>query len=255
MKRLLAALAALAVSCFGAEKPTLYLIGDSTVRNGQGDGGGGQWGWGEPLLDRFDSSKITVVNKALGGTSSKSYLDNGRWDAVVAALKPGDFVIMQFGHNDGGALDDKARARGTIRGVGEESKEIDNPVKGTHETVHTYGWYLRKYIAETRAKGATPIVCSLVPRMIWKDGRIQRDSANYAGWAREVAESGKVGFLDLNERIAAKYDALGVEKVKPLFADEHTHTTRAGAELNADTFVEALKDLPGNPLGEYLRAD
>jgi lysophospholipase L1-like esterase len=233
--------------------PTLWLIGDSTVRNGRGDGANGQWGWGDMISRYFDTDKINVVNRAVGGLSSKTFLTLGHWDRVLAELKPGDFVMMQFGHNDNGPLDDTARARGTIKGVGDESREIDNPITGKHETVHTFGWYLRKYIADTRAKGATPIVCSLIPRKTWKDGKIARNKTDYAGWAEQVATAEHVPFIDLNERIAARYDAMGAEKVEPMFGDPHTHTSRAGAEMNAAIAVEGLRDLPVDPLQKYLR--
>ncbi len=234
--------------------PNLFLIGDSTVRNGQGDGGGGQWGWGEPLMDYFDSTKINVVNRAVGGLSSRTYLTGGYWEKVLAMLKPGDVVIMQFGHNDGGALNDNSRARASIKGVGEESEEIDNLLTKKRETVHTFGWYLRKFISDAKAKGATPIVCSLVPRKIWKDHKIVRNSEDYAKWAAETAKSENVGFIDLNEIVAAKYDELGEEKVDPLFADPHTHTSRAGAELNASLVVMGLKALNPNPLAAFFSA-
>ena len=234
--------------------PTLFLIGDSTVRNGQGDGGGGQWGWGEPLVDFFDPSKINVVNRAVGGLSSRTYLTGGHWERVLAMLKPGDFVLMQFGHNDAGPLNDTSRARGTIRGTGEESEEIENLLTKQHEVVHTYGWYLRKFIADARARGATPIVCSLVPRKIWKEGRVVRHTDSYAGWAAEVARKENTPFVDLNEIIARRYEELGPEKVAPLFADEHTHTSRAGAELNAAAVVAGVKAIKGHPLGKYFSA-
>jgi lysophospholipase L1-like esterase len=232
--------------------PTLYLIGDSTVRNGQGDGANGQWGWGEPFAAFFDPAKINVVNRALGGRSSRTYLTGGQWDKVLGLLKRGDFVIMQFGHNDGGAINDDSRARGSIRGAGEETQEIDNLLTKEHEVVHTYGWYLRRFIADTKARGATPIVCSLVPRKIWKDGKIVRNSGDYGGWAADVARSERVAFVDLNEIIARKYDDLGPEKVEPLFADPHTHTSLAGAELNAACVAEGLKALKENPLAPYF---
>jgi lysophospholipase L1-like esterase len=222
--------------------PTVFLIGDSTVRNGQGDGGGGQWGWGEPLVAYFNTKKINVVNRAVGGLSSRTFLTLGHWDKVMAMLKRGDFVIMQFGHNDAGPLNDTSRARGTIKGTGEETEEIDNLLTKKHEVVHSYGWYLRKFIADAKAKGATPIVCSLVPRKIWKDGSIVR-SLDYAKWARQVAQSEGVALLDLNEIIARRYDELGAQKVEALFADEHTHTSLAGAELNAASVIAGLKGL------------
>jgi lysophospholipase L1-like esterase len=234
--------------------PTLYLVGDSTVRNGKADGAGGQWGWGEPLVDYFDAGKINVANRAIGGRSSRTYITEGRWDELVAMLKPGDFVVFQFGHNDPGPLDDTSRARGTLPGVGEESKEIDNPITKKHEVVHTYGWYMKKYVADTLAKGAIPIVCSPIPRKIWAEGKVVRNADNYGGWARQVADSEHAAFVDLNEIIARRYDALGEAQVEPLFADPHTHTSRAGAELNAGCLVAGLKALKGNPLGTYLSA-
>jgi rhamnogalacturonan acetylesterase len=235
--------------------PTLWLIGDSTVRNGKGDGGNGQWGWGEPLTAHFDAAKINVVNRAVGGLSSRTYLSLGHWEKVLAMLQPGDFVLMQFGHNDNGPINDNFRARGTIKGTGEESEEIDNILTGKHEVVHSYGWYLQRFIVDTRAKGATPMVCSPVPRKIWKEGRVERSAATYSGWAAAVAASEHAAFLDLNERIAARYDELGAAQVEPLFADEHTHTSRVGAELNAEVVVAALRALSPNPLAPFLIAD
>ena len=235
-----------------ARLPTLFLIGDSTVRNGRGDGINGQWGWGEPIAGYFDKMKINVVNRAVGGLSSRTCLTQGHWDRVLALLKSGDFVMMQFGHNDGGAINDASRARASLKGVGDESEEIDNQLTKQHEVVRTFGWYLRKFIADTKAKGATPIVCSLIPRKIWKDGKIARNKENYAGWAAEVAKKEGVAFVDLNEIIARRYDELGPEKVEPLFADEYTHTSMAGAEMNAASVVAGLKGLKDNPLAPYL---
>ena len=234
-----------------ADLPTVFLIGDSTVRNGSGAGADGLWGWGEPFASSFDAAKIRVVNRALGGRSSRTFLTEGRWDAVLAELKRGDFVIMQFGHNDGGPLDDTARARGSLKGTGDETREIDNPITHRHEVVHTYGWYLRRFIADAREKGATPIVCSPVPRNMWKDGKTVRMSDNYGKWAREVAEAAVADFLDLNEIIARRYDGMGEEAVKALFPGDHTHTNRAGAEINAECVLQALRGLEKDPLRGY----
>src|SRR2546421_434880 len=77
--------------------PTLWLIGDSTVRNGQDTGNNGQWGWGNPIAAYFDTGRINVQNWALGGTSSRTFQTIGRWDKVLSQIKSGDFVIMQFG--------------------------------------------------------------------------------------------------------------------------------------------------------------
>jgi rhamnogalacturonan endolyase len=231
--------------------PTFFLIGDSTVRNGQGDGSNGQWGWGEPFVDFFDSAKINVVNRALGGRSSRTYLSEGHWDQVKAMLKPGDFVLMQFGHNDNGPLDDTVRARGTLKGVSDETREIDNPITKKHEVVHTYGWYLKNYIAEIRAAGATPIVCSPIPRNNWKDGKIVRWEG-YDAWAEEAAASEHVLFIPLDEIIARQLDQLGAEKVEPMYVADHVHTVRAGAEFNAASVVSGLKALQPDPVAQYF---
>ena len=231
--------------------PTLMLIGDSTVRNGHGDGAGGQWGWGDPIFDFFDPATINVVNRAVGGLSSRTFYTGVYWEKALAMLKPGDYVLMQFGHNDNGALDGPQGYRVSLHGTGPETSEIVNK-DGTKETVHTYGWYLRQYIAEARAKGAVPIVCSLVPRKTWKDGRISRDSETYGKWAAEIAREEHTPFLDLNEIIARQYDQLGPEQVDPMFADPHTHTSRAGAELNAAAVIAGLKSLHPNLLEEYF---
>jgi lysophospholipase L1-like esterase len=229
---------------------TLFLVGDSTVRNGHGDGAGGQWGWGEPLVAYFDATKINVVNRAIGGRSSRTYITEGHWNDVLAMMKPGDIVLLQFGHNDDGPLDDTARARGTLKGTGDETRAIENPILKIHEVVHTYGWYMSKYVTDTVAKGAIPILCSPIPRKTWKDGKVVRNSASYGGWSKQVAESHRVDFIDLNEIIARRYDALGEAAVEPLFGDPHTHTSLAGAELNAECVVAGLKALLKDPVAK-----
>jgi len=232
--------------------PSLFLIGDSTVRNGSGTGTGGQWGWGDFLAPYFDTNRINVVNRALGGTSSRTFYRD-QWPRVSAMLKPGDFVIMQFGHNDSSAVNDTNRARGTIKGAGEQTQRITNLITTQVEEVHSFGWYEKTIIAEARAKGATPMVCSLIPRNSWKNGRAARNQADYAGWAGRVAAAEHAPFLDINEIIARQYDQLGQEKVKTLFiAGAGPHTSRAGAETNAACVVAALKGGPENPLAKFF---
>ena len=233
--------------------PTLFLIGDSTVRLGNGENS--QWGWGASIADFFDQTRINVENRAMGGTSSRTYRPLGLWDEVLADIKPGDFVIMQFGHNDGGALNDDRRARGTIKGAGDETEEIDNLLTGKHEIVHTYGWYIKKYITDAKDKGAASIVCSLIPRNRWSpDGNVLRSSDDYAKWAEEAAQAEGVPFINLNEIIAKHYEAQEREKVTSLYfgPKEHTHTNAAGAMLNAECVIEGLKELKECELPGYL---
>lgn len=235
------------------EKPVFYIIGDSTVKNGDGTGKGQLWGWGSFIADYFDTSKISVQNHAIGGRSSRTFITEGRWDKILSKLKKGDYVIMQFGHNDGGPLDDTARARGSIRGIGNESKEIYNPIMKKQETVYTYGYYMRKYIRDAKEKGAIPIVCSPIPRNEWRNGKVVRSKDSYAGWAGQVAEQEGAYFIDLNDLIANKYETLGADAVKTFFPGDHTHTDINGAKLNAEIVMEQLEKInPGN-LKKYMK--
>jgi rhamnogalacturonan acetylesterase len=237
-----------------AVKPTLFLIGDSTVKNGKGKGDGQLWGWGSFIGEFFKTDQLNIENEALGGTSSRTFQTNGLWEVVLAKVKKGDFVMMQFGHNDGSALADTARARGTIRGIGNESQEIYNPIKKKQETVYTYGWYLRKFVKEVREKGATPIICSPIPRNPVKDGVVVLANDNYAKWAEEVAKAENVDFIPLNELIKNKYALLPASTVQSFFTEkDHTHTNEAGAKFNAAMVASGLKDFKGNRLRGYLK--
>jgi rhamnogalacturonan acetylesterase len=228
--------------------PTLFVVGDSTANN---NANGGK-GWGDPFAAFFDASKLNVLNRARAGRSSRTFLTEGLWDKVLQDLKAGDYVLIQFGHNDGGPLD-TGRARGSLPGLGEETKAVTNP-DGSQEVVHTFGWYNRKFIADVKAKGATPIILSLTVRNIWKEGQVERGSGSFRQWAEELARAEGVRFVDVTTLVADKYQALGEEKVKPLFGPDHTHTSPAGAEFNAESVVAGLKGLKGDPFKKYFSA-
>jgi rhamnogalacturonan acetylesterase len=235
-----------------ADKPVFYIIGDSTVRNGDGTGKGSLWGWGSYMAGYFDTTRITVRNDAIGGRSSRTFINEGRWDKIMETLKKGDYVIMQFGHNDSGPLDDTARARGVIRGIGDESKEIYNPITKKQEVVHTYGWYMRRFIQDAKSKGAIPIVCSPIPRDNWKEGKVSRSADGFGGWAKELAKQENACFIDLNSLIADRYDAMGQEAVKAYFPTDHTHTNSEGAKLNASIVAQQLLEQNPGAIKKYL---
>ncbi|MDE7135432.1 MAG: rhamnogalacturonan acetylesterase, partial [Muribaculaceae bacterium] len=151
------------------DNPVLFLVGNSTMRTGTlGNGKNGQWGWGYYMPDYFDKSKVTVENHALGGMSSRTFY-NKLWPDVVKGVRPGDWVIIELGHNDNGPYD-SGRARSSIPGIGTDSLNVVIHETGEKETVYTYGEYMRRYIRETRAKGGNPILFSLTPRCAWDDG-------------------------------------------------------------------------------------
>lgn len=177
------------------------------------DGKGGVlWGWGTLLRAHLDTNKIIISNHAKPGTSSRTFMNGKYWDSVINSIKPRDYLIMQFGHNDNGPLDDTARARGTIKGTGEETISINNPITKLPEIVHTYGWYMRKMVNDAKLKGATVVICSLVPRDKWNDGKVVVED-QYPQWAEETAKATGAFYIDLNSIVARHWEALGKEKV------------------------------------------
>lgn len=238
--------------------PTLFIAGDSTAARVPGPG---QQGWAEPVARYFDPSSVRVENRAIGGRSSRTFISAGDWDALLAELEAGDVVLIQFGHNDAGALNQEPpgstrplRARGTIPGTGEEVEEIDNVLTGKHEIVHTYGWYLRKMIADVRSREATPILLTLTVRNVWADGRIECGRGSYRDWAQEVAKQANVLLVDVRRIIADSYQKLGSDPVARFFDKDDIHTNDAGADFSARAVVSGLRTVREPPFEEWLSA-
>jgi rhamnogalacturonan acetylesterase len=231
------------------QRPTLYMVGDSTMHNNDKE----LWGWGTTIADFLDLTKIDLKNSATAGRSTRTFVKEGRWAKVDSALKPGDYVIMGFGHNEGSKPDTtKGGYRGVLKGIGEDSIVL-NWTKGP-EVVHAYGWYIRKFIRDTKAKGATPIVVSMIPRREWdKEDKIILANKDYGLWAKQVAEQEGVAFIDINTITAEKYNKLTRDEVFALFGTDHTHTNKAGAVINAQSFVDGLKLQPSVTLNNYLK--
>ncbi len=230
-------------------KPVLFTIGDSTVRNEDKDDDS-MWGWGSVIAELFDPDKITVENHAMAGRSARTFLDEGRWDKVYNALQPGDFVIMQFGHNDGGDIN-TGKARGELHGSGPESKVFKMEKTGINQVVYTYGWYIRKFIMDAKEKGAIPIVLSHTPRNKWKNGKIESNASNYGQWAKDAARQAGAYYIDLNAISGKKLQALGEEGTPEYYKKDHTHTSKKGARLNAASIAEGLRATEC-PLQDYL---
>lgn len=230
--------------------PIIFTIGDSTVKN-EDNSDDSMWGWGSVLSEQFDTTRITVENHAMAGRSARTFLDEGRWDKVYNALQPGDYVIIQFGHNDGGDIN-TGKARGELHGTGNESMVFKMEATGQYKVVYTYGWYLRKFIRDAKEKGATPIVVSHTPRNKWKDGRIESNATSFGIWARQAAAEAGAVFIDLNAISGKKFQKLGKEKTAPYFKRDHSHSSKSGARLNAASIADGLRRLDC-PLKNYLR--
>jgi len=220
-------------------RPTLFIAGDSTVRSA---GRNGQWGWGERLAPWFDPAQVQLSNHAIAGRSTRSFLREGRWAELRAQLQPGDAVLIQFGHNDGGRVGDPAaKQRATLPGTGDDTC-IDLLPDGTAETVRSFGAYLAQFLREALAAGALPIVVAPVPHKDhWQS---DLDFADVSAWWRAVAQREGGLFVDLTRAVTEAYRALGPAEVERLFADANTHTNEAGAQLNAACLARLLRALP-----------
>lgn len=237
-----------------AVPPTLFVVGDSTANNNSNGG----LGWGTPFITLFDPARVKVVNRARGGRSSRSYQVEGLWDQVLAEAKAGDWIILQMGHNDGGNVT-SPNGRPSLAGVGEESQEITK-ADGKTEVVHTYGWYMRKYIADARAKGLSIIVASSVPHMPTtqiSDGQVETRFRQVL-WAEEVAKSQNVPFIHVNKIAYSHYSRMTPEEIRDKYfilasgRPDGTHTSPGGAAFHAMCVAEGLKELKDCPLKDYL---
>jgi lysophospholipase L1-like esterase len=234
----------------GKKKPTVFLTGDSTVKNEDSDENG-MWGWGSQAYTVFDERKCTVVNAAMAGRSTRTYLAENRWDAVYRSLEPGDYVLIQFGHNDIGGID-RQKERGVIATAADTCHVYKMESDGRYEVIYSFGWYLKKFIQDVREKGATPILVSLTPRNEWPGGHVERRNDTYGKWYRDVVRETGVAFLDLHNITADALDRMGQEQAAAMYNRDHTHTSLAGARLNARSVAEGLRAMR-SPLRRLLR--
>ena len=249
-------------------RPVVFFTGDSTVKNADKDDDG-MWGWASQASTVFDESRITLVNAARAGRSTRSFIREGLWEKVYNSLRPGDFVTIQFGHNDICPITDQ-KARGVIPGT-QDTLHVFHLDNDTYEVVYSFGWYLRKMIDDVREKGATPILVSLTPRNEWTGGKVERRDGSYGKWYREVVEQTGVEFVDmhnlsadfLDKKFAVKSLPKDKEKAKEViakikekagsryFKKDHTHASKAGAQMNAQSMAKGLRAV-NSPLAHYL---
>ncbi|WP_029298616.1 rhamnogalacturonan acetylesterase [Chryseobacterium hispalense] len=217
------------------KKPTLFLIGDSTMANKENPDKNPEHGWGQ-VLDQFFTTGIEIQNHAMNGRSSKSFRTEGRWNTIEKQLKKGDFVIIQFGHNDQKVKD---------------STKFTNP--------HTqYRANLERYVKEARAKGAIPILMtSIVRRNFNENGVLVDTHKEYPLIVRLVADDLHVPFVDmqlLTEQLEVSYGPEnskklhlhykeGEEPYYPKGKDDDTHLSKQGADLVAQLAVNSLKSM------------
>ena len=250
-------------------KPRVFLTGDSTVKNNDKDEDG-MWGWGSQAYTVFDSTKCVVINAAKAGRSTRTFLYEKRWDEVYRSVQPGDYVLIQFGHNDTGHIDSQ-KERAVIATAKDTCHVYKMASDGQYKVIYSFGWYLKKFIQDVREKGGTPILVSLTPRNRWHEGKgetvgelypvkekmgkmyIERRNDNtYGMWYRQVAEETGCDFLDVHNISADALQKMGKEKATAMYNRDHTHTSLAGARLNAQSVAKGLKKMK-SPLAKLLK--
>lgn len=236
----------LSVIClaFTADDPRpvhIFMIGDSTMAN-KSEKAIPEYGWGQ-VLHHFFTDSILVDNHAQNGRSSKSFIDEGRWEKVISKVQKGDYVIIQFGHNDSK----------------QDTERHTSPFT-------TYKENLEKFINETREKGATPILCtSIIRRHFNDDGTLKNTHGDYLAAVKQVAEKNEVYFIDMEAKTKKLVEEMGPEKSKQLFlhfesgiypqrpkeVTDDTHLSQFGAFTIAGLAVEGMKE-QDIPLTRYL---
>lgn len=222
---------------------TLFLVADSTVADKPYTGGNPEKGWGQ-VFPLYLQEGIKVENHAVNGRSTKSFRDEGRWDKVLSNVKKGDYVLIEFGHNDQKSEDPKRYA----------APETD------------YRKNLERYIAETRAKGAIPVLATPIVRRKFENGQLIDTHGKYPEVVRAVAAAQRVPLLDLEERTRELVQRYGEEKSKALFLhlepgeyeslpqgrEDDTHLSAYGAFRVSDLVAEEMQQhLP--EVAKYLK--
>ncbi len=226
------------------ERPTLHLVGDSTMAEKEDPATNPEVGWGMRLPRFLDTTRVAVRNHAANGRSTKRFLDEGRWDSVLVRLRPGDWVIVQFAHNDGHLAD---------------SARYVNAYSGFRRN-------LERMVGDVRARGATPVLASPVVRRYFNAHGVLTDAHGAYGYElRRVAREQRVAFLDLQMLTEDMVAALGPERSKALYLwvapgafarfpdgrQDNTHFVDAGAVAVARLAARAMRDA-GLLLGRWV---
>ena len=234
----------LAFSAMAQKRPIIvFLAGDSTMAMKQPDKRP-ETGWGEMLQQYFDPAKVKIDNRAMNGRSTKTFISEGRWQATIDALQKGDYVFIQFGHND-------------------ESKD-----KGERYTPpEDYRKNLIRFITEVRAKGGNPVLLTPVMRRKFdKDGNFVDTHGEYPDIVRSVANEQNVPLIDMHRRSETVIKSYGVEGSRVLFLqlkagenpnypngiEDNTHFRPTGAEAMAKIAVDGIRENKLK-LAKYLR--
>ncbi|KZV75970.1 carbohydrate esterase family 12 protein [Peniophora sp. CONT] len=251
MMRPVAATYAIIAATLVRAAPTVYLAGDSTMA-ATGANDGDTAGWGAYLANYIS---LTVDNEAVGGRSARSYTREGRFNTIAGQIKSGDYVVIEFGHNDGGSLTPTDNGRTDCSPSGTDySVTCTSVYDGVTETVLTYEAYLANAAKTFKAKGANVIISSATPDNPWETGTFTYSANRFVGYAEDAATASGATFVDHGLYTAALYDKAGATTVDSYYPNDHTHTSPAGANVVARAFVLAL-EATSSSLASYITHD
>ena len=223
------------ISLTFAEAPkNIFLAGDSTADENGGHNGKTA-GWGKFFAD-YISAKLH--NHAVSGQSARTFYRDGAWNNLIKEVSQGDYVFIQFGHNDVGGPN--SNPKGAAGGTGDETVTVT--VNGKEEIVHTFPWYIRYFANQVLEKGATPVVLSLTPNFSFENGKVVEPS-RFAGFMKLVSDELKIPFIDHYNYIARNWEVLGEGYIREhnWFPADYKHTSPEGADFNAKMVVSAIK--------------
>lgn len=196
---------------------------------------------------------ISVNNLAKNGRSTRSFINEGLWATLLASTNSGDYVLIEMGHNDDGDPTTDVDDRATLPGIANDTVVVTTST-GASETVYSFGWYLRKMIVDVRAKNAIPLLSGMVNRNYWTGETLQSDWP-FADYAAAVAKQTAVEYIDHTAYSVARFQAMGSTTAKTYYPSDNTHTNWPGADINAQTFVQAVKCAsPTSALKQYLNS-
>lgn len=219
---------------FEAPPKTIFIAGDSTA-DANGGHNGQTEGWGKHLGQYVSCN---VNNQAVSGQSSRTFWRDGGWANLIKDVNAGDYVFIQFGHNDAGGPN--ATPKGSVVGTGDETVTVN--VNGVDEVVHTFPWYIRQMANQVLEKGATPLVLSLTPNFSFVDGKVSEPN-RFAGYMKLVSEELNIPFIDHYSYIARNWEVLGEQYIidNNWFPTDKKHTSPEAANFNAQMIISAIK--------------
>jgi rhamnogalacturonan acetylesterase len=174
---------------------------------------------------------IPVVNLAINGRSTRSFIREGSWKKLLAQTSPGDIVIIEMGHNDNGdptKPNEHGADRRTLKGTGENSATVKLPDGGT-EKVYTFGHYLRTMVADVKERRGIPVLSGMVPTNSWQGDKFNTRWP-FAEYTQEVAKATGVEYVDHTKYSVQRFGSMGPSKSKSYFPNDNTHTNPAGAK-------------------------